>query len=169
MTGRVSVGSRVIVDTLLHSHARTRSARDLVGKPGTVDRLVPRGTSTYALVEMDESVRGFPGQTKWEVQLEDLYVITTPSTGQLEPEPADYTIGFEAYPVELRAIHGVRHAVPTSRAERPLTEAVCSLLVRPVHSPTWPIPFDPSSKVSCPGCVEGLELRHPIPKAAHRF
>ncbi|WP_371785543.1 hypothetical protein [Streptosporangium subroseum] len=109
---------------------------------------------------MDEPVRGFPGQAKWSVHVDDLYVVTTPSAGQ--PEPVSYTVGFEAYPVALRAIHGVRHAVPTSRAERPLTEAVCSLLVRPVHSPTSPIPFDPSSKVSCPGCVVSLLQRHPV-------
>ncbi|MEV6865424.1 hypothetical protein AB0M44_31010 [Streptosporangium subroseum] len=72
----VEAGSRVIVATLLHSHATTRAARDLIGREGTVVRLIPRGTSTYALVRMDDEIKGFPGQEKWPIQLADLVVIS---------------------------------------------------------------------------------------------
>jgi hypothetical protein len=161
MTGRVSVGCSVIVDTLLHSHASTRAIHDLIGKPGCVARLVPRGSSTYALTEMFDMVRGYPDQRKWSFHVDDLYVVTGPDPAPLAHGPGVYTVGFEAYPAEFRVMRGTRHAVPASRAQQPLTESVCGLIVRPVRSPTRPVSFDPTARISCPGCAEGLVTRHP--------
>src|SRR5687767_11881634 len=101
----VSVGCRVSVVTLLHSHATTRAAQDLLGKEGIVERLIPRGTSTYALVRMDDEIKGFPGQEKWPIQIADLYVITRAAASRAL-EPAPYTVGYSKRPVA----GGMRHA-----------------------------------------------------------
>jgi hypothetical protein len=161
VTGRVSVGCNVIVDTLLHSHASTRAIHDLIGKRGYIVRLVPRGSSTYALTEMFDMVRGYPEQRKWPFHVNDLYVVTGPHPALLAHGPVVHAVGFEAYPAELRVMRGTRHAVPASRAQQPLTESVCGLIVRPAHSPTWPTSFDPIARISCPGCAEGLVTHHP--------
>ncbi|MER6825268.1 hypothetical protein ABT352_04705 [Streptosporangium sp. NPDC000563] len=160
MSSSASAGCRVVVDSLFFSHTFTQSARRLVGNTGYVLWLITRGSSTYALVEMDDAVPGFPGQRRWTIHTADLTVISYPSRARAEP--VFYVVGFENFPVVLKANRGIRHAVPGNRADRDITEAICGLDVRPVDSSgIGRIAFDSGSSLACSGCVANLSVRHP--------
>ncbi|MEV4183495.1 hypothetical protein AB0J28_18900 [Streptosporangium canum] len=159
MNADISPGCRVVVDSLFFSHSFTQSARRLVGNLGYVIRLIERGASTFALVEMDDPVQEFPGQRRWPIHVADLTVVSTPSRAR--GERVVYTVGFEAFPVVLKANRAIRHAVPGNRDNREVTEAICGLDVKPVSAAIGRIPFDPASGLACPGCVKNLHVRHP--------
>ncbi|MGJ6963600.1 hypothetical protein ACSDR0_16980 [Streptosporangium sp. G11] len=160
MSVDVAPGCRVVVDSLFFSHTFTQAARRLVGGTGHVLRLVERGSSTYALVEMDDDVQGFPGQRRWTISTADLTVISYPSRARTEP--VFYAVGFEDFRIILKANRGIRHAVPGNRADRDVTEALCGLSVKPVSTAgIGRIAFDLTSALACPGCVQNITVRHP--------
>lgn len=76
----IPTGRRVLVYKLFLSHSRTCAVRELIGMKGTVLRLLGRGGTTYALVQMDGEVRGHSGQAKWEFHIGDLVLDGMPLT-----------------------------------------------------------------------------------------
>lgn len=151
MSAGMSPGCRVVISSLLHSHAATRSARDLVGRSGLVVRLIPRGGSLYALVDLDDEIRGYPGQRRWPVHVDDLVLVSSPSAAHAERVP--FIVGIEPFPAGSPT-RSVRHAVPRDQSDRERVKAVCRRSVRPVRSTIGLLAFDPGSALACPECAD---------------
>jgi len=161
-TGTISIGSRVVVDRLLHSHATTRSAGDLVGRMGIVIRLVDRGGLTYALVDMDDGESRIRAQRRWSFQTDDLSVIADPAPSRSVSEPILHTIGLSLEQADGEPLKWLRHAVEVFEARAKLTTAVCGVMVKPIDTPACLISFDPEAPAACADCRRGLDTRQAV-------
>ncbi|WP_449065705.1 hypothetical protein [Planomonospora algeriensis] len=129
---------------LLHSHAHTRAhATELLGRHGTIVRLLRRGT--FALVELDQEPSPLLGGVRrWHVHMDDLLVDAVEHPRE---DHNPYGVGLSGVGREV-----IRHAWPSGRRE-----SLCGAMVRPVLVGSWSPPFLSTLENVCSTCVHLAE------------